>query len=61
MVAFNLRDKYPHEIEGYINIAGISNYWSFGVTIVYKLCVAEFGYYDQEWNKKQFYNIDEER
>jgi pimeloyl-ACP methyl ester carboxylesterase len=39
-VAFNVAEKYPNFIEGYINLAGITNYWSFGMTIVYKSVVA---------------------
>lgn len=45
-IAFNLKEKFPLEVEGYINIGGISNYWSFGITMVYKICVGEFKYYD---------------
>jgi pimeloyl-ACP methyl ester carboxylesterase len=33
-------------VEGTVNIAGATVIWSIGITMMYKICVVEFGYYE---------------
>ena len=35
--------------------------WPLGMSLMYKLTVAEFGYFDENWKKKGLYDIDEQR
>jgi pimeloyl-ACP methyl ester carboxylesterase len=41
-------EKYPGIIEGLIIIGGISNFWSLGMTLIYKIIVADHKYYEQD-------------
>lgn len=36
--------KYPHIFKGYLNIAGITNFWSIGMRLIYKIGAHDNGF-----------------
>ena len=53
--------KSPHLVEGYINIAGIVDYWYIGLSTFFQTAVAENGYNSKEWREKRLFDDNHQR
>jgi hypothetical protein len=53
--------KYPHVVEGYINITGIVDHWYVGLMTFFWIVVGKHGYNSQEWRDKQLLAQDHHR
>lgn len=57
-VGLTLVESFPRIVEGFINIAGLTISWPFGMSYMYKSCIVDNGYFREEWKTKRMYEKD---
>jgi pimeloyl-ACP methyl ester carboxylesterase len=61
IVGRNFAHAFPALVEGFINLGGTMSYWSFGMTMIYKLMIYDNKYHEEAWRSQRLYEKDGER